>query len=279
MSDPAAKWADLHTHSTCSDGAGTPAEVAGRAAGLGMSLLSLTDHDTLAGLAEARAAAERAGVCFVNGVEISASFENREVHVTGLGVSEGHPALNTRLGLLQAGRVERITAMRARLSEAGIPIDENPADSPMTGRMHLALRLHAMGVTRTVQEGFDRFLKPGRAGWVPKTLCPADEAVALIQGAGGLAFVAHPGLGKGLVKMLPRLLELPFDGVEAWHVSHSPGMVDNLLALARERGLLVSGGSDCHGGVKGKRPEMGKVRVPVTKLAPLLERLGLPCPA
>ncbi len=274
MGDPAMEWADLHTHSNCSDGADAPAEVAGRAAGLGMSLLALTDHDTLAGLAEARSAAAGAGVGFVNGVEISASFENREVHVTGLGISEDHPDLNACLGRLQSARVGRLAAMRGRLSRAGIPVEETPADSPMTGRMHLAVRLHAMGVTRTVQEGFDRFLKPGRPGWVPKTLCPADEAVALIQAAGGLAFVAHPGLGKGLFNMLPRLLELPFDGVEAWHVSHTPGMVGDLLALARERGLLVSGGSDCHGGVKGKRPEMGKVRVPLGEIAPLLARLG-----
>ncbi len=268
------EWADLHTHSACSDGADPPADVVGRAAGLGMSLLALTDHDTLAGLPEARAAASRADIAFLNGVEISASFENREVHVTGLGVSENHPALNACLERLQTGRVGRLLAMRARLADAGIHVGESSEETPMTGRMHLAVRLHAMGVTRTVQEGFDRFLKAGRPGWIPKTLCPADEAVAVIQAAGGLALVAHPGLGKGIFKMLPRLLELPFDGVEAWHVSHSPGMVGDLLALAHERGLLASGGSDCHGGVKGKRPEMGKVRVPLAGIAPLLARLG-----
>jgi predicted metal-dependent phosphoesterase TrpH len=127
--------------------------------------------------------------------------------------------------------------------------------------MHIAQELLAMGVTKTIQEGFDRFLKHGTPAYVPKkTLC-SEDAVAHIHAAGGLAFVAHPGLSKSTRKLLPKLLALPFDGIEAYHISHSPGRTEEFLAVAAERNLLVTGGSDCHGMAKGKA-EMGKVRMP-----------------
>ncbi len=140
-------------------------------------------------------------------------------------------------------------------------------------RMHLAYHLRLAGVTQTTQEGFDRFLKTGRPAYVPKLTCPVQEAVERIHAAGGLAFVAHPGLARGLRKLLPALLELPFDGIEAYHISHSPGRTREFVELAESRGLLVSGGSDCHGAIKGA-PEMGKVRLPLRHVDAIRERLA-----
>jgi len=106
----------------------------------------------------------------------------------------------------------------------------------------------------------------GRPGYVPKAALPIESALKQIHEAGGLAFVGHPGLGKTTRKLLPRLLELPFDGIEAYHISHSPGRTGELLEIAKQRQLLVAGGSDCHGTVK-RAAEMGKVRVPYAHFA------------
>lgn len=270
-----AGWGDLHTHSFCSDGADAPEEVVRRAADCGASLLALTDHDTVEGLARARAAAAAAGLDFLDGIELSARLGRREIHVTGLGVDPVHPDLCALAARLHAGRLERSRRMVELLAAEGIPLDlPESGDAAPSARMHIAVRLHALGVTRTVQEGFDRFLKPGRPAWVPKTLCSLGEALDAVHAAGGVGLVAHPGLTPDLHAALPELLRHPFDGIEAWHVSHSPARVGELLALAAERGLLVAGGSDCHGGVKGEPPALGKVRVPLEMLRPLRERLG-----
>ncbi len=256
--------ADLHLHSTASDGSDAPARVVERAAALGLGTIALTDHDTTAGLAEAAAAAATHDIAFLPGVEISAWYAASEVHVTGLGIDAYHPELQAALTTLTRDRDHRMQSILALLEENGIHLDESAlrakAGHGAIGRMHVALALMDAGVTKIAQEGFDRFLNPGRPAWVPKACIPVEDAVALIHGAGGLAFIAHPGLSKSLRKLTPQLLGLPFDGIEAWHPSHSPGRIAEYKALAYERGLLVAGGSDCHGTVKGK-PTMGTVRV------------------
>ena len=269
---------DFHLHSRCSDGSDSPAEVVRRAAALGMRGLALTDHDSVDGLAGAASAAGEWGVGFLPGVELSARRGGVEVHVVGLGVDSGEGDFRDVVDWLARGRVRRFLDMASRLEAAGLAVrtfaEEQVRSGGPCGRMNLAARLREMGVTRTVQEGFDRFLKPGGAGYVPKPLVGVTEAVDAVHAAGGLAFVAHPALSKGLMRLLPELLTLPFDGIEAYHVSHSAARVEELLTLARERGLLVSGGSDCHGTIKGRAPEMGRVRVPLEAVRPLLIRLG-----
>ena len=275
MTDGEEAWGDLHTHSSFSDGADAPEAVVRRAAACGASLLALTDHDTVDGLGRARAEAASLGLDFLGGIELSARLGRREIHVTGLGVDAAHPDLRALAARLHAGRLERSRRMVELLARAGICLDVPGAEEAApSARMHIAVRLHAMGITRTVQEGFDRFLKPGRPAWAPKTLCSIGEALDAVRAAGGVALVAHPGLTPDLLSALPELLRHPFDGIEAWHVSHGPERVAALLALAEERGLLVAGGSDCHGNIKGEPPALGRVRVPLGRLRPLRERLG-----
>jgi predicted metal-dependent phosphoesterase TrpH len=243
-----------------------------------MSGLALTDHDSVAGLEEAAASARQYGLGFLNGVELSAGHAAMEVHVVGLGVCRESECFREAVAGLAEGRVRRFLEMAKRLQEAGFSVleyaEKAVREGKPCGRMNLAARLRAMGVTRTVQEGFDRFLKPGGAGYIPKPLIPVEDAVAAVHASEGLAFVAHPGLGKNLLRILPELLKMPFDGIEAYHVSHSPARVEELMRVARERGLYVSGGSDCHGTIKGHSPEMGRVRMPLAVIRPLLERLG-----
>ena len=270
-------FADLHVHSNHSDGIDSPRRVVERAVEAGIGALALTDHDTVSGVPEARHAAHAAGLLFLEGLEISSRFSRCEVHVIGLGVAVDHPALLERLETLQEARRGRVDRIVAQLAETGVHLDAARIRARVCGgvpgRMHVALELREMGITRGTQEGFDRFLNHGRAGYVPKEIPDTAEAVAWIHAAGGLAFVAHPGLSKSLRKRLPQLLELPFDGIEAYHISHSPGRTSEFVELAKERGILVSGGSDCHGGAKST-PEMGKVQTPLRYAQAILAALG-----
>jgi len=261
---------DLHLHTRHSDGSDTPAQVVARAAALGMSALAITDHDTVSGVEEACGAAVDAGIAFLTGTEISTRFRRSEIHVTGLGIDPTDEELLRALDGLKTGRATRAARIMELLHTAGIPIEPErvrgrTADG-LVGRMHVASELRDMGVTKTVQEGFDRFLNSGRPAFVPKVALPVLEAIEWIHGAGGLAFVAHPGLSKSSRRLLSALLALPFDGIEAYHISHSPGRTAEFVQLAQSRGLLVAGGSDCHGTVK-RVAEMGKVRVPLEHLA------------
>lgn len=267
--------ADLHLHTCYSDGLDAPEAVADRAAALGLQAIAITDHDTCAGIPEARSAAGARGLAFLAGIEISACFERMEVHVLGLGVAEAEPALAMLTERFASDRAARMGAILDALVEQGALPEAAAAglDRARLSRMHIARLLRDRGVTRSAQEAFDRYLNPRRAAWRPKLLLPVAEAIAAIHAAGGLAFVAHPGLGRTLRRRLDALLEYAFDGIEAYHVRHSPGRTEELLTLARIRGLLVCGGSDCHGGIKG-RVEMGRVRLPLAHYERIRERLG-----
>ncbi len=259
-------FVDLHLHSNHSDGSDPPAVVVQRAAALGFSAIALTDHDTIAGVAEAEAEAEAMGIEFLRGTEISAVFERREIHVVGLGIDIGEACLNKALHKLQEDRATRAERIIARLNEREIPIEyaavQARAGHAAIGRLHIAQELYERGFVKTVQRAFDRHIGAGRPAFVPKASLPCDEAIARIHDAGGLAFLAHPGIGKNSLRMLTKLLALPFDGIEVHHIKHTPGQITGYAELARERGLLVSGGSDCHGTTKNSTPEMGKVRLP-----------------
>lgn len=272
-------YADLHLHSTYSDGADTPKRVVERAAQLDIAALALTDHDTTDGVEEARAAAEALDIGFLAGTEISASFEGREMHVLAYGIDCASAALQRLLQILAQMRQERIARILERLEAVGIPIREKAEGSEfaesMTGRMHVAVLLHQMEQVPTVQAGFDRYLNRGRPAFVPKLLPEASEVIEVIHEARGLAFLAHPGLGKTLKKRLNKMLTLPFDGIEVWHTSHSREMREQFLQIADEQELLISGGSDCHGSMKGEAPTMGRVKTPMSCYERICERLAL----
>lgn len=273
------RYVDLHLHTLCSDGADPPASVVCRASELGLAAVAITDHDTVAGIPEARATAEALGVEFLPGVEISTWFDGAEVHIVGLGIREDEPVLAAGLQRQHETRRARVRRILELLRVQGAALDDEAVlrrgREGSLGRMHVAVALRDAGITRTVQEGFDRFLNTGRPAYVPKQMATAEDAVSWIHQAGGLAFVAHPGLGQATRRRLPALLALPFDGIEAYHTSHSPGETDGYIQLAQERELLIAGGSDCHGRIKGEPPEMGKVRVPYRHFAMLKAALGL----
>lgn len=272
-----ADYVDLHLHTRFSDGTDAPAAMLERAAELGFRAAAITDHDTVGGVAEALRAAQTLGLDFLSGVEISASFANKELHVTGLGIRLDFPPLLEELDTLRKHRAERAAEILARLNALGIAIDpedlEARAKGAAIGRLHIAQELHAKGITKTVQKAFDQYIGGGRDAFISKVSADCETALELIHAAGGLAFLAHPGIGKVSSARLTQLLQLPFDGIEAYHSKHTPGQVTAFLQIAAERHLLISGGSDCHGAAKGTKPDLGKVRVPYAHFERIREAL------
>lgn len=246
---------DLHTHSTASDGAYSPAELLERAAGAGIQVLALTDHDTTAGLAEAQEAADLRGVDFIAGIEISVTWQNRTLHIVGLRIDPEHGALQAGLEGLRQIRTDRALEMDARLARAGISgiLDaaRQLAGPGMITRTHFARCLASRGLAADVRDVFNRYLTPGKPGHVSTRWADMEAAIDWIRGAGGIAVLAHPQRYKLTHSWLRRLLgefkEMGGEALEVLSGTSAPGDVQSSAALARHHGLLASCGSDFHG--------------------------------
>ena len=248
--------ADLHCHSSASDGLLAPAALAARAAANGVGMLALTDHDDLGGLVKAREVAERSGVRFINGVEISIEWGGLQVHVVGLDFDMGNEALNAGLASIRSGRISRAQRMSAELEKVGIGgcfdgamrFSENPS---LISRSHFARYLVEIGASKDVRSVFESYLVPGKPGYVTHHWATLSESVGWILGAGGIAVLAHPGRYKfSRLEMRNLLDEFAGCGGQAIEVisgSHSHENVSQFSRLAREYNFLASCGSDFHG--------------------------------
>jgi 3',5'-nucleoside bisphosphate phosphatase len=279
---------DLHAHSSASDGSLSPLELVHQAAEERLDVLSLTDHDTTAGLAEARDAAERYGICLLPGVELSVCEQQGSVqcHVLGLGVDPSSPPLAAATARLRAGRRERIAAMVERLLRVGVDPGLGPEDlvrgEAAIGRPHLAQRLVERGYCQTQQQAFDRYLGRGKSAFLPPPQLEAREAIALIHAAGGIASLAHPlrsigvdGPG-GAATFVGRFARQGLDALEVQHPAQNRSQRRKLSRIALEQGLLETGGSDFHG---ASRPDLrlgrgrGDIRVSAASYAALCSAL------
>jgi predicted metal-dependent phosphoesterase TrpH len=275
--------ADLHCHSTVSDGLLAPAELVRRAHGNGVELLALTDHDEIGGLAEAAAEAAGLGLRFTNGVEISVSWgEDQTVHIVGLGFDAAHAPLVEGLAVVRGGRDSRARRMAAELDKVGIhgayegalKYVGNPA---LVSRSHFARYIVELGHAKDVKSVFDWWLAKGKPGYVAHPWATLEEAMGWIRGAGGIAVVAHPGryrLSRAeLEEMLSAFKELGGVGIEVLSGSHNEEHVRDYAHLARRYGFLASRGSDFHGPGEswvdlGRLPDLPDDLVPVwTRLA------------
>jgi predicted metal-dependent phosphoesterase TrpH len=252
---------DLHTHTTASDGLHRPADNIRMAKEAGLAAIAITDHDTVAGIAEAAEAGAKLGVEVVPGVEISTSHEGRDVHILGYYIDVRDPLLIERLVSQRRVRDRRNEGIIARLNELGIPLTmaevaeaagREPGDDETIGRPHIAVALVRQGAVQSTQEAFDRFLAEGRPAYVvPPARISPFEAFEWIHEAGGTAIVAHPGLYRN-DELPPLFLSRGADGLEAYHSDHSPEQEARYRELAESQGKLVTGGSDFHGARKGK---------------------------
>ncbi len=247
---------DLHCHSTHSDGLLTPAALVQRAASRGVDVLALTDHDELSGLAEAQAAAQRAGLRLIGGVELSVSWRDITLHVLGLRVDAECPALRDGLAAIRTGRVQRAQWIGDALAEAGIPGAYEGAlkfvtSERLISRTHFARFLVEAGYVRETRDVFKRYLVRGKPGHVEHTWATLPEATQWIHAAGGRAVLAHPGRYKlsptAMRELLGEFRDSGGDGIEVLSPSHSGAQVMDFACHARRLGFLASSGSDYHG--------------------------------
>lgn len=254
---------DLHTHSTASDGSVSPTGLVDQARAAGLVAVALTDHDTVGGVAEARAAGARVGLDVIAGVELSAVEGDSEVHILGLHLAETR-TLEPALEALREGRIRRAEKMVATLCTLGAPLTMEAvmaqAGPGAVGRPHVARALIAAGWARDQRDAFDRFLGAGRPAFIAKQRLTVADAVQLVHDAGGVAVVAHPGR-EGIRTRLEAWRAAGVDGVEVRHPGHSAEDEGRLGALADVLDLLPSGGSDWHGAVEGPRV-LGAISVP-----------------
>lgn len=246
----------------------------------GVALLAITDHDTLAGHAEACAAGERLGVRVVPGIEVSALSPEGEVHVLGYGVHPADEATRRRFASLREARFARARQILHRLEALGLHVPfesvQALAGDGIIGRPHVARAMVQHGLVPDTQTAFDLYLAEGKPAFVPNQNLSPTEAVSLIHAANGVAVLAHPGLYRGdLERLLDELLGAGLDGVEVFYPLHTEAQMEALLAFVRRHALLATGGSDFHGVAVDGRDCLGDVRVPEADVAALKARLGL----
>ena len=248
---------DLHMHSTCSDGRQEPAAVIATAKESGLRAVALTDHDTLAGIAEAGRAAQELALEFIPGMELSTYDESGSTHLLGYFVDADNRELSEFLERARASRVQRAREIVEKLNRLGIPIkfDQVAAQASANGliaRPHVARALLAGGWVKSYGAAFDSLIADGQPAYVPTRHCEPFDGIRRIQAAGGLAFLAHGGKSHDEAT-IRALAEAGLDGLEVLHSDHGPVQVRKLRQLADELGLLESGGSDWHGPYDNRR--------------------------
>ena len=248
--------ADLHCHSTESDGLLSPREVVARAAANGVELFSLTDHDATSGLEDARAEAKERGLRFVDGVEVSVTWRGSTVHIIGLRIDARSTALREGLESIRRGRAIRAQKIAEGLSAAGISGSlegaQRYADNPeLISRAHFARFLVEAGRAPDVKSVFQRYLVKDRPGWVPHQWASLGDAVGWIRAAGGVAIIAHPGRYRyekpEMREFLTEFRDCGGVGIEIVTGAHTPEQYHEFAKSAREFGFLASRGSDYHG--------------------------------
>jgi predicted metal-dependent phosphoesterase TrpH len=241
--------ADLHIHTVHSDGRYTPAQVIDLARRSGLSAVAITDHDTLGGIPEALEAGRGGAVEVIAGVEISSRYREREIHLLGYFVATHGTELAEELMKLRHGRVTRFEGMRSRLKAAGVMLPELPANElpeKSLGRRFLAELLVESGKVGSIREAFNRYLSDGGPIAGPKPLLEAEHALRLIRQAGGVASWAHPSYDFTL-NALPELRSWGLSAIEAVYPGYKKSKTLELRTGAAANGLVITGGSDCHG--------------------------------
>ncbi|PZO11223.1 MAG: phosphatase [Leptolyngbya foveolarum] len=247
---------ELHSHTTCSDGSLSPAELVEFAVAQGVKALAITDHDTMAGWDEAIATAIPLGLEIVPGLELSTVYNGRSMHI--LGFYPDAQRLRSPLQERVEGRKRRAVKMAEKLAALGYPIElPDMTGSMAPGRPHIATALKKAGHVNSSNEAFDRFLKDDGPAYVPYEKFTAQEGIELLLSCGAVPVWAHPYIFRGgtVETILPELIEAGLMGLEVYHPTHSVSQTRKLEEYCSEYGLVMTGGSDYHGPKKEKNPD------------------------
>lgn len=265
--------ADLHIHSTASDGKLSPAEVAVYAADKGITVLALTDHDSVGGLAAGAAAAAALGITFIEGVELTSGAGGREAHLLGYFIDPDHPILQDGLERLRRRRESRGRDTVELLQCLGYPLPweevRSIAGGGSVGRPHVARALVTVGHARDIADAFARFLSEGAPAYIPAPSLDIIESIAIVRAAGGVPVLAHP---IALLDAVPPLIEAGLEGIEVYYGAYSPAERESLAAFASGHGLLQTGGSDFHGLDNREGRDLGSGDLPAEHVERLLDR-------
>lgn len=255
-------FVDLHTHTTVSDGGLTPAQLVRLAEERALSAVAITDHDSVAGVEEARAAANGLDIEVISGIEMSADFEG-EMHILGLFVDPYAAILQGAMHDMGMWRAERNEHMLSRLADLGMEncreavLEMTDGRMDRVGRMHMALALAESGAVATTGEAFKRYLVSTGEAYVPRKRFSPQKCIEIIKASGGYAFLAHPCYSQKssdkLAPLIEELMSYGLDGIECYHSAQSHDYSEQCLKLCRQYDLMVSGGSDFHG---ENRPEV-----------------------
>ena len=264
--------ADLHAHTTFSDGVYSPMELADHMAAAGLKGFAVTDHDTVAGLSAAADAARTRDLEFIPGIEMSTQLDGIEMHLLGYYINVADPAMVRYTTDVPQKRYDRAEAIVSRLNDLGVPIEmgevELVAGEGSIGRPHIASVLHQSGQVSSMAEAFGRYIRDGAPAFVPTVKMGTVEAIELIHGAGGVAVLAHPGHWTRHSTLLT-LIRAGLDGIEVRHPSHKAWLSSYYRKLVNDFVLVATGGSDFHGHRAGEDRHLGRFGVFADELSAL----------
>jgi 3',5'-nucleoside bisphosphate phosphatase len=269
------RFADLHLHTVHSDGRRSPAEVVRLAAAARLDIISISDHDHLAGYDDALPVASELGITLVTGVELSVEWRGFDLHLLAWAFDPMHEALRLRLERCRIARARRGELMVEKLAGLGLPITIEQVrkiqGAGSMGRPHIGQALIDIGACSSMSDAFDRYLSPGCPGFVPKEMLSLEEALEMVRAAGGVTAVAHPTIYPRHEIVVPELLDLGVDGVEILHPDVTPEWMRHYGRLCSGMGKMRTGGSDDHG--FPERQQLGTIRVPEAWITPIMERI------
>lgn len=267
------KYADLHVHTFYSDSTFSPEDVARTADAKGLAGIAICDHDSVDGIGPCIEAAAPFGIEVIPGIEITVEKADAEIHILGYFMDWRLDWFLKRLREMQASRLERIHRMVEKLAAAGFPLSVGDvirmAGKGTVGRLHVAQAMLKTGKVRSIQECFDRYIGFMKPCYVSNVRFSPRESIEMILRTGGVPVLAHPDV-TGKDEYIPELIEYGLRGIEAYHTEHKAHVARRYETIARRHGLVVTGGSDCHGLGKG-RVLLGGVRVPYTVVEKLRE--------
>ena len=259
--------ADLHIHTSISDGCLTPAEAVRMASDINLKAIAITDHDTMDGVDEALEAGKKLNIEVIPGVELSTDYGRREVHLLGYYVNSSHRKFDMLLKELKESRHKRVANIVKKLNGLGCKVDVREVmmlagENGAVGRPHIARILTEKGYVESVQDAFDKFIGINAPAYVERYKLIPHDVIKMVIKAGGIPVLAHPGLIKD-DNLIRQLIKEGLKGIEVYHPEHSYEDEKKYQTMAFSNNLLITGGSDCHGIDRMTGSEMGSVTIPM----------------